>query len=208
MWPMLLGRCRAWLPCLVRQRRTRTRSSPRLRRSPVGDIVQTRHPLRAPHSTERTPVHPGDRMPNATIESPPRAPLADLSTNIEPLSRSYDPATRRTTAAISPGRFREPTMSRWSPSRAGRSGRSGCSVADHRHCSPSSTEIIMAIKETVPPGGPSRYTPPDPAPPGPPSPPPVRHPAARIAELLRPRAAPTRSREEEAFINLQRGCDQ
>ena len=56
MWPMLLGRCRAWLPCLVRQRRTRTRSSPRLRRSPVGDIVQTRHPLRAriPRSERRS----------------------------------------------------------------------------------------------------------------------------------------------------------
>ena len=33
-------------------------------------------------------------MPNATTESPPRAPLADLSTNLEPLSRTYDPPVR------------------------------------------------------------------------------------------------------------------
>ena len=33
-------------------------------------------------------------MPNATIESPPRTPLADLSTNLEPLSRTYDPPVR------------------------------------------------------------------------------------------------------------------
>ena len=36
-------------------------------------------------------------------------------------------------------------------------------------------------------------------------PPPVRDPAVAITELLRPRAAPTRSREEQAFIDLQRG---
>ena len=33
-------------------------------------------------------------MPNATTESPPRRQLADLSTNLEPLSRSYDPPVR------------------------------------------------------------------------------------------------------------------
>jgi hypothetical protein len=39
-------------------------------------------------------------------------------------------------------------------------------------------------------------------------PPPVRDPAVAITELLRPRAAPTRSREEQAFIDLQRGFHQ
>lgn len=62
----------------------------------------------------------------------------------------------------------------------------------------------MATEEKAPPGVPTRYTgiaetPPPPAP---------RGAAARITELLRPRAAPTRSREEQAFIDLQRGCHQ
>jgi hypothetical protein len=63
----------------------------------------------------------------------------------------------------------------------------------------------MATEEKAPPGVPPRYTLPPNAPSPPPSP---RDPAALITELLRPRAAPTRSREEQAFIDLQRGCHQ
>jgi len=37
---------------------------------------------------------------------------------------------------------------------------------------------------------------------------PGRDPAAAITELLRPRATPRLSREEQAFIDLQRGCHQ
>ena len=65
----------------------------------------------------------------------------------------------------------------------------------------------MATEEKAPPGVPSRYTRPSNAPPSAPAPP-VRDPAALITELLRPRAAPTCSREERAFIDLQRGCHQ
>ena len=64
----------------------------------------------------------------------------------------------------------------------------------------------MATEEKVSPGVPSRYTRPSNTPP-----PPAlqdRDPAALVTELLRPRAAPTRSREEQAFIDLQRGCHQ
>lgn len=43
-------------------------------------------------------------MPNATIESPPRTPLADLSTNLKPLSRSYDPPIRGPVLLASAGR--------------------------------------------------------------------------------------------------------
>ena len=43
-------------------------------------------------------------MPNATIESRPRTPLADLSTNLEPLSRSYDPPVRGPVLLASAGR--------------------------------------------------------------------------------------------------------
>jgi nucleotide-binding universal stress UspA family protein len=43
-------------------------------------------------------------MPNATIESPPRQPLADLSTNLEPLSRTYDPPVRGPILLASAGR--------------------------------------------------------------------------------------------------------
>lgn len=63
----------------------------------------------------------------------------------------------------------------------------------------------MATEEKAPPGAPSRYTRQPTAPPPPAQP---RDPAALITELLRPRAAPTRSREEQAFIDLQRGCHQ
>jgi len=63
----------------------------------------------------------------------------------------------------------------------------------------------MATEEKAPPGAPPRYTRPSNAPAPPPR---VRDPAALVAELLRPRAAPTRSREEQAFIDLQRGCHQ
>ena len=63
----------------------------------------------------------------------------------------------------------------------------------------------MATEEKAPPGVPSRYMrPPD----APPQPAPPRDPAALISELLRPRAAPRVSREEQAFIDLQRGCHQ
>ena len=62
----------------------------------------------------------------------------------------------------------------------------------------------MATEEKAPPGVPSRYARPGEVPPKPP----VRAPAAVITELLRPRATPTRSREEQAFIDLQRGCHQ
>jgi hypothetical protein len=62
----------------------------------------------------------------------------------------------------------------------------------------------MATEEKAPPGAPSRYTRPSNSPPLAPP----RDPAALITELLRPRAAPTRSREEQAFIDLQRGCHQ
>jgi hypothetical protein len=41
----------------------------------------------------------------------------------------------------------------------------------------------------------------------PPQPPP-REPAAVLAELLQRRLAPNRSREEQAFIDMQRGCHQ
>ena len=61
----------------------------------------------------------------------------------------------------------------------------------------------MATEEKAPPGTAPRYTRQPNAPP-PPAPP--RDPAALITELLRPRAAPNRSREEQAFIDLQRGC--
>ena len=63
----------------------------------------------------------------------------------------------------------------------------------------------MATEEKAPPGVPTRYTGIAETPPPPPAP---RDAAARITELLRPRAAPTRSREEQAFIDLQRGCHQ
>ena len=63
----------------------------------------------------------------------------------------------------------------------------------------------MATEEKAPPGTPPRYTR---QPNAPPQPAPPRDPAALITELLRPRAAPTRSREEQAFIDLQRGCHQ
>jgi len=63
----------------------------------------------------------------------------------------------------------------------------------------------MATEEKAPPGAPPRYTR-QPTVPSTTAPP--RDPAARITELLRPRAAPTRSREEQAFIDLQRGCHQ
>ena len=43
-------------------------------------------------------------MPNATTESSPRAALADLSTNLEPLSRSYDPPVRGPVLLASAGR--------------------------------------------------------------------------------------------------------
>jgi len=43
-------------------------------------------------------------MPNATIESTPAMPLADLSTNLEPLSRSYDPPIRGPVLLASAGR--------------------------------------------------------------------------------------------------------
>jgi len=43
-------------------------------------------------------------MPNATIGSPPRSQLADLSTNLEPLSRSYDPPVRGAVLLASAGR--------------------------------------------------------------------------------------------------------
>ena len=55
-------------------------------------------------------------------------------------------------------------------------------------------------------GVPPRYTRPPNAPPPPAAP--VRDAAALITELLRPRAAPTRSREEQAFIDLQHGYHQ
>jgi hypothetical protein len=63
----------------------------------------------------------------------------------------------------------------------------------------------MANDEKVRATVPARYTRPErtAAPP-----PPARDPAALISELLRPRAAPTRSREEQAFIDLQHGCHQ
>ena len=71
----------------------------------------------------------------------------------------------------------------------------------------------MATEEKAPPGAPLRYTRPDAAPKAPPpgplaAPSPARDPAALIAELLRPRIAPMCSREEQAFIDLQRGCHQ
>lgn len=62
----------------------------------------------------------------------------------------------------------------------------------------------MATEEKAPPGVPTRYAPPAKVPP----PPPVRAPAAVVTELLRPRATPRVSREEQAFIDLQRGCHQ
>lgn len=62
----------------------------------------------------------------------------------------------------------------------------------------------MATEKKARPGVPSRYTPPVEAPP----PPAPRAPAAVITELLRPRATPRVSREEQAFIDLQRGCHQ
>ncbi|MFL5562723.1 MAG: hypothetical protein ACJ79K_14730 [Gemmatimonadaceae bacterium] len=43
---------------------------------------------------------------------------------------------------------------------------------------------------------------------GPTQPPAQREPAAVIAELMQKRFTPTRSREEQAFIDLQRGCHQ
>ena len=43
-------------------------------------------------------------MPNATIERPARTPLADLSTNLEPLFRSYDPPVRGPLLLASAGR--------------------------------------------------------------------------------------------------------
>lgn len=64
----------------------------------------------------------------------------------------------------------------------------------------------MATEGKAPPGAPPRYTRTPNAPPPPAAP--VRDPAALITELLRPRAAPTRSREEQAFIDLQRGYHQ
>ena len=71
----------------------------------------------------------------------------------------------------------------------------------------------MATEEKAPPGAPLRYTRPVPAPTAPPpgtlaASSPARDPAALITELLRPRAAPTCSREEQAFIDLQRGYHQ
>lgn len=62
----------------------------------------------------------------------------------------------------------------------------------------------MATEKKARPRVPSRYTPPAEVPP----PPPVRAPAAVITELLRPRATLRVSREEQAFIDLQRGCHQ
>ena len=62
----------------------------------------------------------------------------------------------------------------------------------------------MATEEKAPPGVPSQYARPSEAS----SKPPVRAPAAVIAELLRPRATPRVSREEQAFVDLQRGCHQ
>jgi hypothetical protein len=63
----------------------------------------------------------------------------------------------------------------------------------------------MATEEKVTPGAPAQYTPPQTEAPTPPA---ARDPAALISELLRPRAAPRLSREEQAFIDLQRCCNQ
>ena len=63
----------------------------------------------------------------------------------------------------------------------------------------------MATVEKGVTGTPTRYTRPQKEAPKPPR---TRDPAALISELLRPRAAPTRSREEQAFIDTQRGCHQ
>lgn len=60
----------------------------------------------------------------------------------------------------------------------------------------------MTFRTTVRPGAQLRRTPPDPTSQ---ATPPIRDAAARIAELLPPPAAPTRSREEQAFLDLQRG---
>jgi len=61
----------------------------------------------------------------------------------------------------------------------------------------------MRKSETrIHPHRPARYTAPTrPAPP-------ARAPVAVIAELMQKRPTPTRSREEQAFIDLQRGCHQ
>lgn len=58
---------------------------------------------------------------------------------------------------------------------------------------------MMKNETTTRPG--AKYT-------GPAQPPPRREPAAVIAELMQKRLTPTRSREEQAFIDLQRGCHQ
>jgi hypothetical protein len=61
----------------------------------------------------------------------------------------------------------------------------------------------MATREKAPPARPARHARPAEAPA-----PRPRDAAAVITELLRPRVVPTCSREEQAFIDLQRTCHQ
>src|SRR5690348_1653365 len=78
----------------VRERPTPTRSYPRLRQRCTGTNMREHESRCSRRISRGERAQQGGPMPNATIESPPRTPLADLSTNLEPLSRSYDPPVR------------------------------------------------------------------------------------------------------------------